>query len=350
MRKPKGARRRASGFTLVELLVVIAIIGTLVALLLPAVQAAREAARRTQCINQLKQLALAALNHESTQRFLPSAGWGYKWTGDPDRGFGETQPGGWPFSLLYYLEEPGVQGIGKGLPLTEKQAALMRQKTTPVGIFYCPTRHNAGLGYGPEASHNSQQPTDNLVAKTDYAANGGSLLPGRGGVGTMAGPALSCMVSYPDCPGLVTQDEAFQGNGAFVPRFGVKLQKFTDGTSKTLMFAERWLHVSLHDLAHDHFVPYDNNSMYQGWDWDTVRWASSYQESNGSMLGTPWPDSQGDTGVRGPLPSESFRFGSAHSGGLNAALVDGSVQTISFDIDPVAWNSLGGRNDGGIAP
>jgi prepilin-type processing-associated H-X9-DG protein len=87
--------------------------------------------------------------------------------------------------------------------------------------------------------------------------------------------------------------------------------------------------------------------MYQGWDWDTIRWASSYQEPNGTMLGTPWPDTQGEPGIRGPLPSESFRFGSIHSGGLNAALVDGSVQTMSYDIDPVAWNSFGGRNDGG---
>lgn len=341
-----SSRRRAvsRGFTLVELLVVIAIIGILVALLLPAVQAAREAARRTQCINQLKQLALAALNHESSQKFLPSGGWGYKWTGDPDRGFGESQPGGWPFSLLYYIEQGGVQGIGTGLPEAQKRAALLQQKTTPVGMFYCPSRHAPGLGYGPESSHNSDQPVDSLVAKTDYAGNSGSLLPGRGGASTTAGPALSCIVDYPNCPGLYSSKAAFQANGAIIPRFGVKLRMITDGTSKTMLFGERWLHVSLHELNHGVFVGYDNNSMYQGYDWDTVRWASG----DTSTLGMPWPDSQGDPGLRGPLPSETFRFGAAHPGGLNAAKVDGSVLTISFDVDPLAWDALGGRDDGGI--
>jgi len=83
MSRYQSARR---GFTLVELLVVIAIIGTLIALLLPATQAAREAARRTQCLNNLHQLALACLNHEQSLRQYPNGGWGPLWVGDPDSG------------------------------------------------------------------------------------------------------------------------------------------------------------------------------------------------------------------------------------------------------------------------
>ncbi len=86
------SRRKA--FTLVELLVVIAIIGILIALLLPAVQAAREAARRNTCKNNLKQMALACLNHESTHGHMPTSGFGWRWQPDPDKGFGTESAGG----------------------------------------------------------------------------------------------------------------------------------------------------------------------------------------------------------------------------------------------------------------
>ena len=100
------------GFTLVELLVVITIIGILIALLLPAVQTAREAARRMQCNNNLKQLALGCLNHESANRFLPTGGWGYAYAGDPDRGFDNRQPGGWLFNILPYIEQQSLHDLG----------------------------------------------------------------------------------------------------------------------------------------------------------------------------------------------------------------------------------------------
>ena len=108
--RPRVAER---GFTLVELLVVIAIIGILVALLLPAVQAAREAARRTQCINHLKQLSLGCANHESTHKFFPSGGWGTDWVGDADKGTGEGQPGSWLYSVLPFIEEQALHDMPK---------------------------------------------------------------------------------------------------------------------------------------------------------------------------------------------------------------------------------------------
>ena len=140
-------QNRARGFTLVELLVVIAIIGILVALLLPSVQAAREAARRTQCINHIKQLALGALTHEEAHGHLPTGGWGSGWQGDPDQGFAEDQPGSWMFVVLPYIEEQNTFGMGAGQPgwpvPPDKKATLAARNRIPVGVFHCPSRRPA---------------------------------------------------------------------------------------------------------------------------------------------------------------------------------------------------------------
>ena len=122
-------------FTLVELLVVIAIIGILIALLLPAIQAAREAARRTQCKNNLKQIGLAAQNHLNTQKFFPTGGWGYHWVGDPDRGYGMNQPGGWGFTLLPYIEESAIFNMGRGMSGAAKMTAPGQMMATPAPFF-----------------------------------------------------------------------------------------------------------------------------------------------------------------------------------------------------------------------
>ncbi len=171
-------RRAAGGFTLVELLVVITIIGILIALLLPAVQAAREAARRAECTNHLKQLTLAALNHEQALGYFPAGGWGSSWTGDPQYGVDWRQPGGWIFNLLPYIESQAVRDLQADKSGAAKDAALAQMQSTPMAALNCPTRRAAA-------------PLATGRVSTDYAANGGELFYAfdEANGGQMAGPA-----------------------------------------------------------------------------------------------------------------------------------------------------------------
>src|SRR5262245_24396640 len=130
--------RRRPAFTLVELLVVIAIIGILVALLLPAIQAAREAARRTQCNNQLRQLAISFHNHHDTFKYFPSGGWGVRWLGFPEQGFGKNQSGSWLYSLLPFMEEKNLHDLGSGLTGTARREACMQRTQAPFEGMTCP--------------------------------------------------------------------------------------------------------------------------------------------------------------------------------------------------------------------
>src|SRR3954468_2355351 len=107
-------RRAKRGFTLIELLVVIAIIAILIGLLLPAVQKVREAAARMQCSNNLKQMGIAMHSCHDANGYFPTGGWGWNWMGDPTRGSGKSQPGGWIFSILPYVEQDNVYRLGGG--------------------------------------------------------------------------------------------------------------------------------------------------------------------------------------------------------------------------------------------
>jgi prepilin-type N-terminal cleavage/methylation domain-containing protein/prepilin-type processing-associated H-X9-DG protein len=345
-----------AAFTLVELLVVIAIIGVLVALLLPAIQAAREAARRTQCLNQIKQIGLAFANHESALKAYPAGGWGWRWSADPDSGVLDRQPGSWCYAILPYLEGANVAQIGSGLTTAQKRVELHRMKTTPVEIFYCPSRRAPGLSYGPEDSDNVPNPPgfNNLVAKTDYAANGGSFCPQENfptGFSWHPGPSLSCLTTYPNCNwGAYTEAVIENGanggqyaaDGIVLPRFPVPIKRVTDGTSNTIACAEKYLRSDLIErggAVTD--VCADNNALWGGYDWDVIRWMTT--RNNLAAQYVPRPDSYFDNNTCVKY------FGSAHSTGFNATYCDGSARSISYDIEPEAFELECRRNDEGIA-
>jgi prepilin-type N-terminal cleavage/methylation domain-containing protein len=331
---PNGYNRR-TGFTLVELLVVIAIISILVSLLLPAVQAAREAARRTQCLNHLRQLGLAFVNHASTLNAFPSGGWGWGWVGDPDSGTLERQPGGWGFSILPYNEETAVFKVGQGLTLAQKREALKVQISTPVSLFYCPSRRSPVVSYGGnEPLVNAGFPTGFLFAKTDYAANGGRYHP-PDVTDWEHGPPISCLTTYPNCNWGNFRDltRLKKFDGIVVPRFPVKMRQISDGFSKTLLVGEKYVNTLFHngDLRVNSCS--DNNPAYNGYDWDCIRWIRN------DPLFLPAKDSREmDNGC-------SRRFGSSHPAVFQVILCDGSGTALTYDTDAEVLTDLSSRNN-----
>ena len=139
-----------SGFTLVELLVVIAIIATLMGLLLPAVQSVREAARRVQCANNLRQLATGMLTFENTNKHLPSGGWAWTWAADPDRGSSVEQPAGWLYSILPFIEQTATHELGAdGKPdewTTPQLEGAVKRAAATVAIMNCPSSSSGFMG------------------------------------------------------------------------------------------------------------------------------------------------------------------------------------------------------------
>src|SRR4051794_22308289 len=169
-----------SAFTLVELLVVIAVMGILIALLLPAVQSARESARMIQCKNHLKQIGLAWLHHHDTQGFFPTGGWGSNWTGDPDRGFDKRQPGGWAYNTLPFLEEEQVHDLGQRMSYgahQDKKDVLAQATQSAAPLFLCPSRRpqTEPFIFTRQAATlaNINLKTTSNVWRGDYSANAG---------------------------------------------------------------------------------------------------------------------------------------------------------------------------------
>ena len=331
----------SGGFTLVELLVVIAIIGILVSLLLPAVQAAREAARRLQCQNHLKQLSLGCLVHENTHGFFPSGGWHWRWVGDADRGFGKAQPGTWSFSILPYIEEESLYNVGSdGDPYKctvdqkRKARALI---TTPVPIYYCPSRRSARkypswalFGEATAKPANSLGITDDLIAKTDYAVNGG------GTPMVAPWPGVSPRAVRAD---FIWQRESEEGNGMVYERSEVKLSEITDGSVYTILLGEKFVEPARYETT----SLGDHHGMYIYY-WDTFRYAGDEPE----LL--PLQDANlGNINIMRDVNSCcNSRFGSAHPGGMHIAMCDGSIHSINYNINPVIYRQLGGRNDGRV--
>jgi prepilin-type N-terminal cleavage/methylation domain-containing protein len=321
---------RRSAFTLVELLVVIAIVGVLIAMLLPAVQAAREAARRSQCANNLKQLSVALLLHHDAMQRFPCGGWGHEWIGMADRGFGQAQPGGWIYNVLPYIEQSPLRQLGRD-NAPEGYTALLRQ-TLPA--YTCPTRRPCQLW--PIAAAfpymNSPKPAGfaDAVGRSDYAINAGATL-----VKSYAGPES---LSVGDSPSFSWLDvigppghPELSFTGISHVRAGTALKQIQDGSSNTYLVGEKYLSPDQYETGESFG---DNESLFSGYCSDNHRFTS---------LNLP-PAIDGAFPVSDNL--SNYRFGSAHPAGLNLAFCDGAVRLVAFDIAAELHYSNGHIADG----
>jgi prepilin-type N-terminal cleavage/methylation domain-containing protein/prepilin-type processing-associated H-X9-DG protein len=311
------ASEERRGVTLMEMLVVISIIGMLMALLLPAVQASRESGRRILCQDHLRQQALALLNHESASRRLPSNGWGYRWVGDPDRGTGRAQPGGWIYAVLPYIERGDLRRLGAGQSQSDKEKSLALLTSYPLSLFNCPSRRSLALGSQPWQPFNTA-PTS-ASAKTDYAVNGGDVFLEVG-----RGPST---LAQGDDPNYQWPKPESELTGICFLRSEITFAHIKDGKAHTYLAGEK--NVPAAAAGGDKG---DDQSMYSGDDLDIARWIT---------LGwLPLNDTLGD--------HYFARFGSPHPAGCNFTFCDGSVRTISYSIDAEVHRRLGNRQDGEV--
>ena len=344
-----GAKIRVSkqrGFTLVELLVVIAIIGILVALLLPAVQAAREAARRSQCINNIKQLGTACHLHVDTYGFLPSGGWGDWWVGCPDMGAGENQPGTWTYQLLPFIEESASRNQGQGFKCGDpgSRPAITEMIATPVSTFYCPTRRAVkGYPWRNQGNYNFDPPA--LAAKTDYAASFGDVRFFESDIGPKTlEEAATYNWKHSGWKFVLRAKINLKSlsptghSGVIYQRSEIKFSQIPDGTSKTYLLGEKNLNP---DNYEDSLTGNDDQSMYNGHDRDNLRSTFLWIPGTESFAKPKWVPLPDTPGIE-----HTWGFGGPHPGGWVAVFCDNSVRFLPYDMEPLNHQRLGNRLDG----
>jgi prepilin-type N-terminal cleavage/methylation domain-containing protein len=376
------------GFTLVELLVVIAIIGTLIALLLPAVGAARDAARRASCRNNLHNLALASLHHEQALDQFPNGGWGPLWVGDPDAGARTGnpsnpnscgQPGGWIYNILPYIEQRQLHDLGVApASQAEKTLKSAQRCAIQIPIINCPSRRGGQqfslLTVSPPAvptgdtgwTPTNRQPyeTDPLtgVGRSDYAINCGTRFQvnnnvvvtngssafsssgtdnrvyytgGQGHCELASGEyptSLPAVISASGFPRAKTTGQpgwvpAISWSGVSFQRSAVRSADIRDGASNTYLIGEKYISSDHYDDGVDGG---DNDTAFSGFGNDNFR----------STDQPPLNDQRGR--------AYDCRFGSPHSGIFQMSFCDGSARAINIGIDATVHRYLGDRSDGQV--
>jgi len=361
------SRCRSRGFTLIELLVVIAIIGVLIALLLPAVQQAREAARRAQCVNHLKQIGLACHNYQDAHRVFPSQGsyWrcgaGSDWSGGGFSSFGQLLPYVDRSDLADRLNY-GMNGHPNGCANTATNTTVGRIK---VSTFLCPSDDAIHIG----ASGVTDAGDCNYMGNNGWPRQSTGYNGERGGHSTTNWPIGNGFLgTHPAFinPGV---NEAFwQGLGLRTP-FGwtVSQKNFIDGLSKTAAYSERLINPGLivadsrRNVWYwgDGTTPMTLPQMADACNSTTTRSSESVYPGGSWLSPVPFfgnayqhlltPNTRncryGDL-AQWTYSGHNYPFtpSSGHAGGVNVLYADGSVNFISNSIDRRNWWALGTRD------
>jgi prepilin-type N-terminal cleavage/methylation domain-containing protein/prepilin-type processing-associated H-X9-DG protein len=385
-------KRSSGGFTLVELLVVIAIIAILVSLLLPAVNAAREAARRTQCVNNVRQIALAAVNYESALRAFPPG------REHPD--VEQLQGGEWKEVLAGYTNYQSFPGNSPNfrlrglysvhlrlLPYMENTAIYNlvnfnvsggKKMTTGGGVTPINANYNAYAKAESLFICPSDSNTGRIISENNYRCNFGGSTPYAGAV-TSSDNKLNNDFVDP-----VSRLPA-GGNGAFTFGPGLNVRKFKDGIAKTAMFSERTKgsgkvmtsdlptsadtvtsparHTSTGTLPPvqnlfdqcQNYRPATSNFNFSGlgrWldgdDWSNGWPFAGYDSTQYNHVAPPNWGGQ-DCGSYSAIPDVPFEHAiisarSQHSGSVNLAFCDVHVSSFTTDVDLIVWRAIGSRN------
>lgn len=331
------SRNKSRGFTLVELLVVIAIIGILVALLLPAVQSAREAARRLQCVNNMKNTSLACLNFESANRAFPTAGGAVlqynaaEERAQPAYGY---ETANWNYQILPFIEEQALFEMRKGDGSGSNGFVATGMDEVPVSAFNCPSRAGRFAIIGAS-----------IIRLGDYAGVMGSWNDkGWDGFEWNTSKPVRKNEEKLTWTGIIVRGGHVNKSKRppEITRFpSIRFSRISDGSSKTILLAEKAVKSTEWTVTKPNAY-WESPGYYAPSDWSSMR-----------IFGAPGPDGS----TKSPMPvrgdaeerqEQSFGFGSAHKSVFIASFGDGSVTAIPFDSDLRVLDSMGKRADGAV--